>query len=158
MKRQLPAFMAARNRPGDLETVRAMQINKEKKMTKIEGMCRRVLEETEWVAIATLGDGNVHLVGTWGDYISSIGIKENEISVPAGWYFETEKNLERSDRIEILCASRNVQGKHGPGKGCRIKGRGRLLTHGKQADAVREKFPWARGVLLIQAEEVTELL
>jgi hypothetical protein len=70
-------------------------------MSKIEGICKRVLEETEWVAIATVGDGNAHLVATWGAYISSLGIKENEISVPAGWYVETEKNLEQNDRIEI---------------------------------------------------------
>ena len=127
-------------------------------MSKIEGICRRVLEEAEWVAIATVGDGSAHLVATWGDYISALGIKENEISVPAGWYVETEKNLKRSDRIDMLCASRNVPGHHGPGKGCRIKGRGRILTQGKQADAAREKFSWARGVLLVQVEEVTELL
>lgn len=127
-------------------------------MTTIEGLSKRVLEETEWVAIATVGNGNLHLVGTWGDYISALGIEENEISVPAGWYVETEKNLERNDQIELLCASRNVQGNHGPGKGCRIRGTGRILTHGKKAEAVREKFPWARGVLVVQVEEVTELL
>lgn len=127
-------------------------------MMKIEGICRSVLEATEWVAIATVRDGSAHLVGTWGDYISTLGIEENEIRVPAGWYFETEKNLERDDRVELLCASRKVQGQQGPGKGCRIRGRGRILTQGKQADAAREKFPWARGVLLIKVEEVVEML
>jgi hypothetical protein len=127
-------------------------------MTKIRGICESVLEETEWVAIATVRDGNAHLVGTWGDYISALGIAENEIRVPAGWYFETEKNLERDDHVELLCASRKVRGDHGPGKGCRITGTGRILTSGKQAEAAREKFPWARGILLIQVEEVTELL
>lgn len=127
-------------------------------MMKIEDVCRSVLEQSEWVAMATVRDGNPHLVGTWGDYISALGINEDEISVPAGWYQETEKNLEYNDRIELLCASRKIEGHHGPGKGCRIRGRGRILTHGKQADAAREKFPWARGVLLIRVEEVTELL
>jgi hypothetical protein len=144
--------------PINLILIESIFIEGRQKMVKIEGVCRSVLEEAEWVAIATVGDGKIHLVGTWGDYISTPGISENEISVPAGWYNETEKNLERNDQIELLCASRNVQGNHGPGKGCRIRGRGRILTQGKQADVAKAKFSWARGVLLIQVEEVTEML
>lgn len=128
-------------------------------MAKIEGKCREVLDKTEWVAIATTGDDGPHLAGTWGGYIRALGIKDDEvILVPAGGYLKTEQNLEKDNRIEILCATRRVQGGNGPGKGCRIRGTGQLQTSGELAEVARKKFPWARGVLVIKAEEVIEQL
>lgn len=128
-------------------------------MAKIEGKCREVLDKTEWVAIATTGDDGPHLAGTWGGYIRALGIKDDEIIlVPAGGYLKTEQNLEEDNRIEILCATRQVQGGNGPGKGCRIRGTGHLQTSGELAEVARKKFPWARGVLVIKTEEVIEQL
>lgn len=128
-------------------------------MAKIEGKCREVLDKAEWVAIATTGPDGPHLAGTWGGYIRALGIKNDEIIMaPAGGYVKTEQNLEQDNRIELLCGARQVQGVNGPGKGCRIRGTGQLQTSGDLADAAKKKFPWARGVLVVKAEEVMEQL
>ncbi|MEW5818049.1 MAG: pyridoxamine 5'-phosphate oxidase family protein [Spirochaetota bacterium] len=128
-------------------------------MAKIEGKCREVLDKTEWVAVATTGVDGPHLAGTWGGYIRALGIKDDEIIlIPTGGYLMTEQNIKKDNRIEILCATQQVQGDNGPGKGCRIRGTGQVQTSGKLAEVARKKFPWARGVLVIKAEEVIEQL
>jgi hypothetical protein len=63
-----------------------------------------------------------------------------------------------NSRIELLCGTRQVQGNHGPGKGCRIRGTGMIQKNGERYEAVKKLFPWARGVLVIKAEEVYEQL
>lgn len=129
-------------------------------MVKIEGKCKEVLDKTEWVAIATSGDSGPHMVGTWGDYVRALGIKDSGIIViPAGYYNITEENLKKNNRVELLIASRQVHGTNGrPGQGCSISGRGEIQTSGKFADMAKSKFPWARGALVITVEKVSTQL
>ncbi len=127
-------------------------------MTKIEKICREVLEKSEWVAIATAGPAGPHLAATWGEYVKALGIGDERILVPVGGMQKTEQNLAKNNRIEVLCGTRQVQGAHGPGKGCRIRGTGEVQTEGELFTAARKKFPWARGVLVINAVEVSEQL
>ena len=123
-------------------------------MTKIEGVCRDVCEATEFVTIVTTGDDGPHVVGNWGDYMRVLGIEENTIVFPAGRYRQTEKNLRRNNRIQLLVASRKVQGTRSPGQGCLIIGTGEILSSGDIVDAVKAKFPWARGAMVIHVEDV----
>ncbi len=128
-------------------------------MAKIEGKCREVLDNTDWVAIATTGSDGPHLAATWGSYIRALGIRDDGIIlVPAGGYHKTERNLEKDNRIELLCGTRQVEGIHGPGKGCKIRGTARLQTAGELAETAKKKFPWARGVLVIKVDETLEQL
>ncbi len=127
-------------------------------MAKIEKKAREVLDKTEWVAIATSGSDGPHLVATWGDYVRTLGLDGDILLVPVGGMKKTEQNLKTDKRIEVLCGTRQVQGANGPGKGCRIRGTGELLTTGQQFDETKKKFPWARAVLVIKAEEVIEQL
>lgn len=129
-------------------------------MVKIEGICKEVIDKTEWVAIATCGDSGPHIVGTWGDYVRALGIKDSGIIViPAGYYNITEENLKKNNRVELLIASRQVHGTNGrPGQGCSISGRGEIQTSGKFADLAKSKFPWARGALVITVEKVSTQL
>jgi hypothetical protein len=128
-------------------------------MAMIEKTCREVLDKAEWVAIATTGSDGPHLAATWGEYIRALGIRNDKIVlVPAGGYQKTEQNLAKDNRIEMLCATRQVQGTHGPGKGCRMRGTGQFQTSGEFAKAAKEKFPWARAVLVVKVEEVSEQL
>ena len=128
-------------------------------MVKIEKKCKEVLDKTEWIAIATVGTDGPHLAGTWGEYIRVLGsINDNTLLVPVGGYRKTEENLKTDSRIELLCGTRQVEGIHGPGKGCRISGTGRIQITGVRFEAVKKIFPWARGVLVIKAEEVYEQL
>ena len=123
-------------------------------MTRIEGVCRDVCEATEFVTIVTIGDDGPHVVGNWGDYMRVLGIKENMIVFPAGRYQQTEKNLRKNNQIQLLVASKKVQGTRSPGQGCLIVGTGEILNSGDIVDAVKAKFPWARGAMVVHVKDV----
>ncbi len=127
-------------------------------MTRIEGNCRDVCEATEFVSIITAGDDGPHVVGNWGDYMRALGIGADTLVLPAGRYRQTEQNLEKNNRVQLLVASRKVQGTRSPGQGYLIAGTADILSSGEIADAVKAKFPWARGALVIHVEEVTAQL
>ncbi|MCG3148275.1 MAG: FMN-binding protein [Verrucomicrobiae bacterium] len=123
-------------------------------MTTIEGVCKEVIEKSEWVAIATTGPDGPHVVATWGDYVRALGIANDTVLIPVGMMRKTEQNLARDSRVELLCGTRQVAGAHGPGKGCAIIGRGEMQTVGPHFAAVKAKFPWARAALVVTAEKV----
>ncbi len=123
-------------------------------MTKIEGNCRDVCEATEFVTIITSGDDGPHVVGNWGDYMRALGIGTDTIILPAGRYHQTEENLRKNKRVQLLVASRKVQGTRSPGQGYLIAGTAEIVSSGEFADAAKAKFPWARGALVIHVEEV----
>jgi len=123
-------------------------------MAKIEGNCRDVCEATEFVAMVTSGEDGPHVVGNWGDYMRTLGIKPDTIVLPAGRYHQTEQNLRRNNRIQLLVASRKVQGTRTPGQGYLIVGTAEIVTSGEIADAVKANFKWARGAMVVHVEEV----
>ena len=127
-------------------------------MTKIEGNCRDVCVASEFVCIVTSGDDGPHVVGNWGDYMRALGIGADTIVLPAGRYRQTEQNLRKNNRVQLLVASRTVQGTHGPGQGYLIAGTAEIVTSGEIVNTVKAKFPWARGALVIHVEEVTAQL
>lgn len=120
---------------------------------KIDGVIREVLDATEVVTVATMGDNGPHLVASWGDYMRMFGFEGDIILLPAGHFQETEDNLRRDGKIQLLAGSRRVQGSHSPGQGCILAGRGEVVTSGPLADKVKAKFPWARGALVIHVED-----
>ncbi|MBI5267453.1 MAG: pyridoxamine 5'-phosphate oxidase family protein [candidate division Zixibacteria bacterium] len=121
-------------------------------MTKIEGVCRDVCAATEFVTIVTMGEDGPHLVGNWGDYMRTLGVDEETVIFPVGGYRQTEQNLRKNSRIQLLVASRKVQGSRSAGQGCVIVGTGEILNSGDTFDAVKAKFPWARGALIVHVE------
>ncbi len=127
-------------------------------MSKIEGNCRDVCEATEFVTMVTTGDDGPHVVGNWGDYMRPLGIKPDTIVFPAGRYHQTEQNLRKNNRIQLLVASRKVQGTRTPGQGYLIAGTAEIVTSGEIADAVKAKFQWARGAMVVHVEDVTAQL
>jgi len=127
-------------------------------MGKIEGNCREVCEASEFIAMITAGDDGPHVVGNWGDYMRALGIEEDRIVLPAGRYRQTERNLARNDRMQLLVASKKVQGTRTPGQGYLIEGRARIVDSGELYDKVKAKFPWARGAMVIDVEKVSAQL
>lgn len=127
-------------------------------MANIDGICREVIEKTEWIAIATTGPDGPHVVATWGDYVRAMGIKDDTILIPVGHMHKTEENLKRDSRVELLCGTRQVQGSYGPGKGCSVVGTGKMQTTGPAFDAVKARFSWARAALVVNAERVSPQL
>lgn len=122
-------------------------------MAKIAGDCRSVCDATEFVAIVTSGEDGPHVVGHWGDYMRIVD-EDEVIAFPVGRYQKTEQNLRANGRIQLLVASRKVQGSRSPGQGCLISGTGEIVLAGKYVDIVRTRFPWARGALVVKIEEV----
>ncbi len=128
-------------------------------MNQIEGICREVVEKSEWVAIATVGpDGAPHVVATWGDYIRQLGIDGPILRIPVGGMNRTEANLQLDSRVELLCGTRQVQGIRSSGKGCSIVGRAEMQRSGPEFDAAKAKFPWARAVLIVHIGNITPQL
>jgi len=127
-------------------------------MAEITKECKEVLEKTEWLAIGTTGQQGIHLVGTWGEYIQALGIEKEIIYIPVGGFNQTEKDLQYNQKIEILCASMEVQGTYGAGQGYRLNGIGKIETSGDKVFQTKGIFPWARGVLLFKVESMTPLL
>ena len=126
-------------------------------MARIEGVCRDVCDATEYVLIVTQGPDGPHLAGHWGDYMRIVD--DGAVVVfPVGRFQRTEQNLGVNDRIQLLAASRKVQGTRSPGQGCVIDGSGEVVTAGAYVDLVREKFPWARGALVVRVRAVTTQL
>lgn len=123
-------------------------------MARIEGACKEVVEKSEWMAIATAGPDGPHLAACWSHNVRALGTDEEEILIPAWRYFRTEENLRDNSRVELLFASRQVQRPDGQGQGCSGIGTGELQTAGPKADAVKAKFPWARGTLVVTISEV----
>ncbi|MBD5802381.1 FMN-binding protein [Azoarcus sp. Aa7] len=123
-------------------------------MSVIEGVTRDLLEKTEFLTIVTEGADGPHVVGNWGDYLRRLGLDGDRIVLPAGYYRKTEENLQRNARVQVLAASRAVQGSHGPGQGCLLYGVGALVSEGELADRVKTAFPWARGALVIDVDRV----
>lgn len=126
-------------------------------MAKIEGTCREVCEATEFVAIITAGADGPHVVGHWGSYMF-LDIQEGLIAFPVGRYQKTEQNRHKNNRIQLLVASKKVQGTKSPGQRCLIAGTAEIVAAGKVVDAVRVKFPWARGALVVRVEQTSTQL
>ncbi len=119
-------------------------------MNRIEGVCREVIEKSEWLAIATAGPDGPHLAACWTRNILPLEADADEIPIQA-WRLETtEKNLKLDPRVELLFVAREVKRAKGDGQGCTVIGTGKLLTAGPQAEATRVRFPYARGVLVVK--------
>jgi len=127
-------------------------------MPTLEGDIRAVIDRSEWVAIATTGPAGPHLAATWGDYVRALGAQDDVVLIPAGGMQTTEANLAADPRIELLFASREVKGPGGSGQGCLLRGRGEFQVSGPAADAVRARYPWARGALVVRVEGATTQL
>ncbi|MFO1217208.1 MAG: pyridoxamine 5'-phosphate oxidase family protein [Burkholderiaceae bacterium] len=118
-------------------------------MAVIEGVCRDVCDATEYVTIVTQGPDGPHLAGHWGNYMRIV--EPGDVVVfPVGRFQRTEQNLRANARIQLMAASRKVQGTRSPGQGCVIDGSGEVVLAGEYVDLVREKFPWARGALVVR--------
>jgi Pyridoxamine 5'-phosphate oxidase len=116
------------------------------------GIVAEILQATEFVTIATNGENGPYLAGCWGNYLRYLPPDGDTILIPAGRYWQTEKNLSRNANVVLMAASRQVQSVRG-GQGCILRGHAEILTAGSYAEIVKAKFPWARGALLIHVKE-----
>jgi Pyridoxamine 5'-phosphate oxidase len=131
---------------------------REIEMALLDGACREVLDNTEFVAMVTAGPEGPHITATWGDYVRKLGFEDDRLLIPAGYYHHMETNLEHNPEIQLLVASRAVEGKLGPGQGFTLKGTGKLVDSGEAMDRVKSQFPWARAALVVDVVEAVSHL
>ena len=127
---------------------------------ELDERCREVIEKTEWIAITTSSGDGPHTVAAWGYRLRKIGIRDGgTIVLPAGKYFQTEENLKKDSRIQLLVASSGVQKADGKqGQGYRISGKGEIQTTGPMVDLVKTEFSWARVALIVRIEKAEALI
>lgn len=121
-------------------------------MSNINNACKEIIEKSEWFAIATAGPDGPHLAACWSQTMRSLGYEDDVIRIPAWSYFQTEENLKRNSRVELLFASREIPRPQGQGQGCVVVGRGELQVSGPNADSVKARFPGTRGALVVKVE------
>ncbi|MCC7192478.1 MAG: hypothetical protein IT444_06805 [Phycisphaeraceae bacterium] len=120
--------------------------------TAATGNWHEVLEKTEWVAIVTWDGQQAHTVANWGDYVRKLSDAGSDTLVmPAGRYHQTESNLRRDKRVQVILASRQVNGSRGtPGQGYLLEGEGDVELEGEFAKRAKAAYPWARGALILR--------
>lgn len=117
---------------------------------------QEVLKHEGVVAIVTQGAGGAHVVNTWNSYLK---ISEDErLLIPAGGMNTTEANIKQNNKVLMTLGSREVQGLHSKGTGFLISGTAAFLRQGAEFDETKQKFPWARAVLEIKPEQITQTL
>lgn len=116
----------------------------------------RVLQHEGVAAIATHGPEGPHLVNTWNSYIHIDA--DGQLLVPAGGMHRTEANLAGGSLALLTVGTREEQGFHGAGTGCLIRGQAQMLQGGPEFDQIKARFPWARAVLVLRPEAISQTL
>ncbi|WP_458414909.1 pyridoxamine 5'-phosphate oxidase family protein [Schinkia sp. CFF1] len=114
-----------------------------------------VLQHEGVATIGTFADGKIHLSNTWNSYMQ---ISDGKLLYPAGGMNTTEANVEKNNQVMVTIGSREVEGFHGPGTGFRIVGTATFLKSGAEFEEFKQSFPWARAVVEITIESITQTL
>lgn len=108
------------------------------------------------VAIVTQGVDEPHVVNTWNSYVQVTA--EDKLLIPAGFMYQTEKNLAQNNKVKLTVGNREVQGKMYKGTGFLIKGTAKFLKEGPEFDMVKSKFDFARAALEITIENAIQTI
>ncbi|MGE5677598.1 MAG: pyridoxamine 5'-phosphate oxidase family protein [Pseudomonadota bacterium] len=108
------------------------------------------------LAIVTQGMNEPHVVNSWNSYVHVTS--EGKLLIPAGSMSETEKNIERNNKVQLTISNREVQGKAYKGTGFLIRGTAAFVKEGSDFDTIKAKFPWARAALTIIIESMEQTL
>jgi predicted RNA-binding protein with PUA domain len=123
---------------------------------EIPDKLREVLKYEGVVSIVTQGEGKPHIANSWNSYLMITG--DGNLLIPAGGMMETEANISRNDHVLVTMGSREVEGLRSKGAGFLIEARAKFLVEGAEFDSMKQRFPWARAVVVIKPEEITQTL
>lgn len=107
-------------------------------------------------AIVTQGPTEPHVVNSWNSYVRINN--EEVLLIPVGRMMETEKNIEKNNKVKLTITNREVMGLRYKGTGFLIKGTGAFLKEGSDFDTIKSEFPWARAALAITIESAEQTL
>lgn len=108
------------------------------------------------VAIVTQGEKDPHVVNTWNSYLKIT--EDGRLLAPVGGMKTTESNIQKNNKILMTMGSREVQGFQSKGTGFLISGTAEFVYEGSKFDEMKQKFPWARAVLEIKPDSITQTL
>lgn len=108
------------------------------------------------LAIVTQGAEGPHVVNSWNSYV--LVTETDELLIPVGGMVETEKNVERDNKVKLTICNREVQGKAYKGTGFLLSGSAEFVKTGRDFEAIRAKFAWARAALKITVKTLTQTL
>ncbi|TGE34371.1 pyridoxamine 5'-phosphate oxidase family protein [Desulfosporosinus sp. Sb-LF] len=108
------------------------------------------------VAIVTQGEDGPHVVNTWNSYVHVT--EDDRLLIPVSRMHNTEKNIERDNRVKLTIGSREVQGTRYKGTGFLITGTAKVVKEGPEFDMTKERFSWPRAVLEITIDKVVHTL
>ncbi len=108
------------------------------------------------LAIVTQGINEPHVVNSWNSYVQVTS--DGKLLIPAGSMSETEKNIEKNNKVQLTISNREVQGKAYKGTGFLVKGTAAFVKEGSDYDTIKAKFPWARAALTITIESMEQTL
>lgn len=115
-----------------------------------------VLKYEGVVAIVTQGTAGAHVANTWNSYLKTAG--DGRILGPVGGMNTTETNVKQNNKVLVTLGSREVEGFHSMGTGFLIEGTAAFIYNGSDFDETKQKFPWARAVLEIKPDNITQTL
>jgi predicted pyridoxine 5'-phosphate oxidase superfamily flavin-nucleotide-binding protein len=107
-------------------------------------------------AIVTQGLNEPHVVNSWNSYVQVSN--EGKLLIPAGRMIETEKNIERDNKVKLTITNREVMGKAYKGTGFLIRGTANFIKEGPDFEVIKAKYPWARASLTIKIESLEQTL
>ncbi len=117
---------------------------------------KEILAKEGAATFATIGNEGSHLAATWNSYITLL--ETDELLIPVGGLHETEQNVNLNNNVQMIVASKEVIGMHGPGAGFVLKGHAKFENSGRSFDQVKSRFPWARAVMIFQPVDVKQLV
>jgi flavin reductase (DIM6/NTAB) family NADH-FMN oxidoreductase RutF len=115
-----------------------------------------VLKHEGVVAIVSQGKEGPHVINTWNSYLTITS--DERIIGPVGKMNKTESNVKENSAVLVTLGSREVQGFNSKGTGFLIKGAAAFVYQGDEFNEIKQRFPWARAVLQIKPESITQTL
>lgn len=116
----------------------------------------KIIQQEGAATIVTYSGGEPHVTATWNSYIELD--KTGQLLIPAGGYQQTESNINSGSKLIMLIASKQVAGKQGMGTGLRLTGSAVFVTEGNVFNKTKNRFNWARAVLVFTVEKIEQLL
>lgn len=117
-----------------------------------------VLKHEGVVSLVSWGSGiEPHITNTWNSYLQTKS--DGSLLIPAAGMTHLEADLAQNTKVIVTLGSRDVKGYNGyQGTGFKFYAEADLKDSGLDFDAMKEKYPFIRKVLILHPQEMKQLL